>query len=187
MKKITLILLLGLSSLIYSQNYTVEQVEKTNDIKVVANFIKNNPNHPKTPEFRRKLYTMIDGNHTSSTKATTVTASPKTSTSSTKSEGKIKNNSSGENKKTAELLTHLFNNDPAKKEAYIHIKNQSQCAIVVKISGKKQYSLNVPARNSNYLLLPKGSYTITTTICGAKYSEVKNLQKDMEITLNAAL
>lgn len=185
MKKFLLILLLGVSGLVYSQNYTVEQVEKTNDVKVVANFIKNNPNHPKTPELKRKLYAMLNGDNPEIAKPTITSMQKKTSAASAKDDAKNRGEVSGENKKTAELLTHLFNNDPAKKEAYIHIKNLSKCNLLVKISGKKFYNLTVPAANSNYILLPKGSYTITTMVCDAKYSEVKNLQKDMEIALNA--
>lgn len=136
MKKFTLILLLGVSSLIYSQNYTVEQMEKTNDIKVVANFIKNNPNHPKTPEFRRKLYAMLNGGNPEIAKPTITPMQKKTTATSNKGDAKNRGEVSEENKKTAELLTHLFNNDPAKKEAYIHIKNLSKCNLLVKISGK---------------------------------------------------
>ena len=40
------------------------------------------------------------------------------------------------NKKTAELLTHLFNNDPNKRDAYIHIRNKSKCK-----KFKKPYNL----------------------------------------------
>jgi hypothetical protein len=60
MKK-TLFLFLFFFSLLYAaqSKYTAEQVEKTNDIKVIANFIKNNPNHPKTPAFKQKLANIV--------------------------------------------------------------------------------------------------------------------------------
>ena len=94
--------------------------------------------------------------------------------------------SNDKNKKTAELLTHIFNNDPNRKEAYVRIINKSKCNLIVKISGgKKFYNLNVPARNDNYILIPKGSYTITTMVCDAKYSSNKKIEKDVEITLNS--
>jgi hypothetical protein len=55
----------------------------------------------------------------------------------------------------------------------------------VKISGKKFYNLDVPAKNQNYILVDKGYYTLTTSVCDAKYSSVKNINKDIVVTLNA--
>ena len=40
--------------------YTVAQVEKSTDPQVIANFVKYNPTHPKTPEFKRKLLAVIN-------------------------------------------------------------------------------------------------------------------------------
>lgn len=168
---------------VYSQGYTVEQVEKTQDTKIVANFIKYNPNHPKTPEFRRKLYVMLSGGNSGMVKSNVAFIDKKTMTADVKREVKKGEVSEG-NKKTAELLTHLFNNDPTKSEAYIHIRNLSKCNLNINITGKSFYTLTVPAQNDNYILLPKGTYTIATSVCDAKYSSVKNIQKDTEITLN---
>lgn len=91
---------------------------------------------------------------------------------------------SEKNKKTAAMLTHLFNNDPMDKEAYINIKNRSKCNLIVKISGKKYYNLDVPANGQNYLLVDKGEYVLTTMVCDAKYSSLKKINKDIEIELN---
>ncbi|AZA52319.1 DUF6759 domain-containing protein [Chryseobacterium sp. G0201] len=91
---------------------------------------------------------------------------------------------SEKNKKTAAMLTHMFNNDPMDKEAYINIKNRSKCNLIVKISGKKYYNLDVPAKSQNYLLVDKGEYILTTMVCDAKYSSLKRINKDIEIELN---
>ena len=49
------------SSLACAQStYTAEQVEKSTDPQVIANFIKFNPTHPRTPEFKRKLLAVIN-------------------------------------------------------------------------------------------------------------------------------
>lgn len=184
MKKLLYLFLFLSGYFVMAQNYTVEQVEKTNDTKVVANFIKNNPNHPKTPEFKRKLYAMINNDKPAVAKPKVEPISKKEVATAIKKDVAKDGTVSEKNKKTAELLTHLFNNDPNKKEAYIHIKNKSKCNLIVKISGKKFYNLTVPANNDNYILVPKGSYTLTTSVCDAKYSSVKNIQKDTEITLN---
>jgi len=56
MKKTILLLFGFLSTGIFAQSqHTIEMTEKSNDPKVVANFIVNYPTHPKTPEFKRKL------------------------------------------------------------------------------------------------------------------------------------
>ncbi|MDO5616379.1 MAG: hypothetical protein Q4G16_09325 [Cruoricaptor ignavus] len=184
MSKTILFLFMFVGTLLSAQNYTEQQVDKTTDPKVVANFIKNNPNHPKTPEYKRKLYAMINGGSSTVAKPKIETINKKEMATAVKKDVRKSGTVSKGNQKTAELLTHLFNNDPNKREAYIHIKNKSKCNLLVKVSGKKFYNLTVPARNDNYILVNKGSYTITTSICDAQYSAVKNVQKDMEITLD---
>ncbi|WP_347216833.1 DUF6759 domain-containing protein [Chryseobacterium sp.] len=90
------------------------------------------------------------------------------------------------NKKTAAMLTHLFNNDINKNEAYVNIKNRSSCNLIVKINGKKYYNLSVPARGENFILVDKGEYVLTTMVCDAKYSSLKKITQDIEIALNVA-
>ncbi len=95
-----------------------------------------------------------------------------------------KNEPSEQSKRTAAMLTHMFNNDPMDKEAYINIKNRSKCNLIVKITGKKYYNLDVPAKGQNFILIDKGEYVLTTMVCDAKYSSLKNITKDIEIQLN---
>jgi hypothetical protein len=58
--------------------------------------------------------------------------------------------------------------------------------LVVKISGKKYYNLDVPAKGDNFVLIEKGDYVVTTSVCDAKYSSLKKINKDIEIQLNVA-
>ncbi|WP_265129367.1 DUF6759 domain-containing protein [Chryseobacterium oranimense] len=108
------------------------------------------------------------------------------SVSSAKTAGVAKSGPSEANKKTAAMLTHLFNNDMNKNEAYVNIKNRSSCNLVVKISGKKYYNLTVPAKGQNFILIDKGEYILTTMVCDAKYSSIKKVTQDIEIALNVA-
>lgn len=98
----------------------------------------------------------------------------------------VKSEPSEANKKTAAMLTHLFNNDINKNEAYVNIKNRSSCNLIVKINGKKYYNLSVPARGENFILVDKGEYILTTMVCDAKYSSLKKITQDIEIALNVA-
>ncbi|PTT41760.1 hypothetical protein DBR28_03565, partial [Chryseobacterium sp. HMWF028] len=102
------------------------------------------------------------------------------STGSAKSAGASKAGPSEENKRTAAMLTHLFNNDINKNEAYVNIKNRSTCNLIVKISGKKYYNLTVPAKGENFILVDKGEYVMTTMVCDAKYSSIKKITQDIE-------
>lgn len=189
MKKFIYFLFLFISVFSYSQSkYTAAQVEKSTDAQVIANFIKYNPNHPKTPEFKRKLFAVINGNKTPAQQAKIAkpTIAP-LNANKLKNETKrsaASNNSSTHRKRTEDLLNHLFNSDPSSKTAYVQIVNKSKCNLLVKISGKRFYNLNVPANNENFILIDKGSYSVTTSVCDAKYSSNKNITKDIVITLN---
>ncbi|MEC5393717.1 DUF6759 domain-containing protein [Bergeyella sp. RCAD1439] len=180
-EKILFLMVVFFSVAFSAQNYTVEQVEKTTDPKVVANFVKNNPDHEKTPEFKRKLYAMINGGNSA-------VAKPKVEPINRKevaSQAKKGSGVSEKDQRTAEILTHLLNNNSNSRQAYLHIRNRSKCNLVLKISGKKFYNLTVPAQNDNYILLDKGKYTLTTSICDAKYTSVKEVNSDLEITLGS--
>ena len=163
---------------------TAEQVEKSTDPKVFAGFIKANPNHPKTPEFKRKPYAMVMGDKPAVAKPEVKKLEPAVLKKEVKKDVKT-GNVDANTKKTVDLLNHLFNSDPNSRQAYIQIENKSKCNLIVKISGKKFYNLDVPARNKNFILVDKGSYTLTTSVCDAKYSSVKNVNKDLAIILNA--
>ncbi len=190
MYKYLFFLSLFFSSLSFAQsNYTAAQVEKSTDIKVIASFIKSNPTHPKTPEFRRKLVAVMNNDKPATQKAAVAKPTVKPiSTAKLKTAIKkdvAKDGSNDKNKRTADLLNHLFNTDPSSKSAYVQIVNKSKCNLIVKISGKRYFNLDVPAKNQNFILIDKGTYTITTSVCDAKYSSSKNINKDIVITLNA--
>lgn len=189
MKKIFYFLLILFSFFANAQKVTEQQAEASTDAKVIANFIKYNPDHPRTPEFKRKLFAII--NTGKSPAQQEKVAKPVVSKlesdlkAPTKSTGSSKSATSARNQKTADLLTHMFSNDPNRKEAYVQITNKSKCNLIVKISGKKFYNLTVPANNQNFILIDKGTYTFSSSICDAKYSETKNIRDDIAITLNA--
>lgn len=190
MKKILYLFCFLSSLLVFSQSkYTADQVEKSTDPQVIANFVKFNPDHPRTPAFKQKLFAIINSNKTPAAKA--AVAKPTVAPINTvKLEAAVKKDIAKDgvndkHRKTAALLTHMFNNDPSSKEAYVQIVNKSKCNLIVKISGKRFYNLDVPANNQNFILIDKGSYTLTTMVCDAKYSSSKNIGKDIVITLNA--
>ncbi|KIA90219.1 hypothetical protein OA86_03245 [Kaistella jeonii] len=168
--------------------YTADQVEKSTDPQVIANFIKYNPTHPRTPEFKRKLLAVINNDKSPAKKAAVAKPTVKAINTEKLEKAVIRGAAKGEpsekNKRTAELLTHIFSNDTSSKTAYVQIINKSKCNLIVKISGKRFYNLDVPAHNQNFVLVDKGTYILTTSVCDAKYSSSKNINKDIVVTLN---
>lgn len=195
--------------------YTEAEAENSSEPRIIAGFLKQNPGHARTDFFKKKLMTIIMADNSPEAKPTIkplskskiekivsnnelnkgkVLASNTKSTSiperdlSYASVGNTskKSEPSDKAKKTASMLTHLFNHDPSDKEAYINIKNKSNCRLIVKISGKKYYNLDVPAKGQNFLMIEKGEYVLTTMVCDAKYSSLKKINKDIEIQLDVS-
>ena len=195
MKKWYILLLLMLFSIacaqkkksaakVMAEKLTAGQAQMSNDPKVIASFIKANPDDPNTPALKIKLVQLI-------TPANDIAAKPKVEPLT---KGKLvkevkrdlKDGVNDKSKMAAKVLTHLFDNNPNKREAYVQIVNRSSCNLLVKFSGKgNYYNLDVPANNQNYILIDKGNYMLTTSICDAKYSSAKNINRDIAITLKS--
>ncbi len=183
MKKIFLLLLFLVSVSTFSQ-VSVFEAKRTTDKTVVEKFIRDNPKHPAVPELEQKLLALKYGGNPKIAKPvvtpmteTKIEKTSKVGTTATRGEP------SEQAKNTAAMLTSLFSNDPNKKEAIVQFVNKSKCVLVIKISGKKFYNLTVPANGQNYILVEKGNYTISTSICDAIYNQNKDLTKDLIITL----
>ncbi|MDF2932990.1 MAG: hypothetical protein K0R36_2321 [Chryseobacterium sp.] len=232
MKKLFLILFLSIFCLGFSQKrkkaktkvvaeketviiYTETEAETSNEPRIIAGFLKQNPGHARTDFFKKRLITIIMADNSPEAKPTIKPLSKnkiekivsnselnkgKEMAANTGSAAKPERNvsyaslgstskkaePSDKAKKTANMLTHIFNHDPSDKEAYINIKNKSNCRLIVKISGKKYYNIDVPAKGQNFILIEKGEYVLTTMVCDAKYSSLKKIHRDIEIQLDVA-
>lgn len=183
--KLLLLILLVFSTFSFSQ--TSQELDKamlSKDPKEIAEFIKKYPNNKNTPFLQRKLNSMTGSRNAAAKPSIQPLNTEKLEKQVEKSEAKGEPDAKA--KRTAEVLTHLFNNDPNKKDAYVLIRNKSECNLIVKFEGKKFYNLDVPKMGENYILVQKGTYRITTMICNAQYASVKNVTQDIEINLNAA-
>lgn len=191
--------------------YTEAEASSTQEPIVLARFLKQNPTHPKYNDYKRKLAELIIAGNTSKSdnqntdvaknsapngarieeareKARLLAANnKKTSAPSlpdSKSSEKNSSASSEKAKKTADMLTRLFNGSDNQSDALINIRNKSKCNLSVQISGKKNYNLEVSANSRNYILVDKGDYLLSTKVCDAKYSSAKKIDKDIEIVLS---
>ena len=183
--KLLLLILLVFSTFSFSQ--TSQELDKamlSKDPSVIAEFIKKYPNNKNTAFLQRKLNSMAGSGNAAAKPSIQPLNTEKLEKQVEKSEAKGEPDAKA--KRTAEVLTHLFNNDPNKKDAYVLIRNKSECNLIVKFEGKKFYNLDVPKMGENYILVQKGTYRITTMICNAQYASVKNITQDLEINLNAA-
>ena len=183
--KLLLLILLVFSTFLFSQ--TSQELDKamlSKDPSVIAEFIKKYPNNKNTAFLQRKLNSMAGRGNAAAKPSIQPLNTDKLEKQVEKSEAKGEPDAKA--KRTAEVLTHLFNNDPNKKDAYVLIRNKSECNLIVKLEGKNFYNLDVPKMGENYILVQKGTYRITTMICNAQYASVKNVTQDIEINLNAA-
>lgn len=186
MKKIFLLLFITTGITIFSQS--VFEAKQTTDRAVVEKFIRSNPNHPAVPQLKQKAlslkYSASPASATVAKPTITQMTERKIEKTSKVGTAAAKGQPSEQAKNTAAILTSIFNEDPNKKEAVVQFVNKSKCILVIKISGKKFYNLTVPANGQNYILVDKGNYAVTTSICDAAYNSNKAFTKDVIITLN---
>lgn len=182
MKKFFYLSFLLAFGLIFAQSkYTEADVEKSTDAQVIANFIKHNPTHPRVAEFKTKLYRIVVGDPVEAKPEVAAINSRKLAQSVKRDARKGK--ADGNTQKTVDLLNHLFSTND-RKEAYVQIENRSKCNLIIKISGKKFYNLDVPAKSHNFILIDKGTYKLSTMVCDSEYATTKTITKDIVIALN---
>ena len=85
--------------------------------------------------------------------------------------------------KTVQLLNTLFNEDISNNEVAVLFKNNSDCNMVLKIQGETFYNLPVPAKGENTIVIKKGSYLFTSSVCDVEYSSKKEINKSMMVKI----
>jgi hypothetical protein len=85
--------------------------------------------------------------------------------------------------KTLKLLNTMFNEDINSNEAILLFRNNSDCNMVLKITGKKFYNLAVPSHNENFIVLNKDDYSISGNVCDVKYTSQKQIKKNIQIVI----
>lgn len=90
--------------------------------------------------------------------------------------------------KTAEVLSYLLNDDdPADRYTALVIENTSGCDIIVRavqIGDGRIYNFPIPRNGKNYFKIAKGSYTLRSNVCEAKYYSQKNISESLIITIS---
>ncbi|KQT31120.1 hypothetical protein ASG22_18985 [Chryseobacterium sp. Leaf405] len=85
--------------------------------------------------------------------------------------------------KTIKLLNTMFNEDISSKEVIFLFKNESDCNLVLRIQGKDFYNMAIPAKGENFIVINKGTYTLTSNVCDVSYTSKKDINKSLLLTI----
>lgn len=176
-----ILLLLSTSSAFSQTKEEIDKIMRSQDPKELSSFIKKYPSNPNANFLSNRLKNLTASQASIARPAIQPLNSKKLSK---ETERKTESGKADANtEKTVNLLNNLFSTDRNKSEVFVMIKNNSNCNLIVKVDGKKFFNLDIPKKGDNYLLVPKGTYKITTKICDASYQSTKNLTEDTQIVL----
>lgn len=185
-------------NLISAQKKGSNDILKSVDIKEIEEYIKNtHPDDPKKSVLKPKLIALKNAEWTKGARTAKpmearpiISDIPKSIMRNPHSDDaeefkKLIAETSAEHKeKTVKLLNAMFNEDITRKEAILLFKNNSDCNIVLRIEGKDYYNLAVPAHGENFIVINKGSYTLSSNICDMKYISRKDIKKSIFVTID---
>ncbi|MGN7864452.1 DUF6759 domain-containing protein [Chryseobacterium sp.] len=181
----------------YAQKGSKDILKSTN-IREIEEYLKNaHPDDPKRSVLKPKLIALKNAEWTKGARtAKPMEARPiisdipksimRNPASDDAEEFKrlIVESSSEHKEKTVKLLNAMFNEDITRKEAILLFKNNSDCNIVLRIEGKDYYNLAVPAHGENFIVINKGSYTLSSNVCDMKYISQKDIKKSIFVTID---
>ncbi|MEJ5104849.1 DUF6759 domain-containing protein [Chryseobacterium sp. MYb328] len=182
---------------IYSQKGNKDILKSTN-IKEIEEYLKTaHPDDPKKSVLKPKLIALKNSEWTKGSRtAKPMEARPviadipknamKDPNSNEAEEFKrlLAETSAEHKEKTAQLLNTMLNEDITKKESILLFKNNSDCNIVLRIEGKDYYNLAVPAHGENFIIVNKGSYTLSSNVCDMKYFSQKDIKRSIFVTID---
>lgn len=186
-----------LPGFIYTQKSSKDILKSTN-IKEIEEYLKNaHPDDPKRSVLKPKLIALKNAAWTKGARtAKPMEARPiisdipksvmRNPNSNDAEEFKrlLVESSSEHKEKTVKLLNAMFNEDINRKEAILLFRNNSDCNIVLRVEGKDYYNLAVPAHGENFVVINKGSYTLSSNVCDMKYTSLKDIKKSIFVTID---
>lgn len=186
-------------NLISAQKKGSKDILKSTDIKEIEEYIKNaHPDDPKKSVLKPKLIALKNAEWTKGARTAkpmearpVISDIPKSIMRNPNSDDAeefkklIAENSAEHKEKTVKLLNAMFNEDITRKEAILLFKNNSDCNIVLRVEGKDYYNLAVPAHGENFIVINKGSYTLSSNICDIKYFSQKDIKKSIFVTVDS--
>lgn len=201
MKKFTLIISLCfflISCKVNSSENAFQNILESKSIPEIEHFLKTcHPDDPRKSVLKPKLIALKNTEWTKGGKnAHPMEARPiiseipshimnRSNSSETEEYKRLLASTSREHQdKTVKLLNAMFNEDITSKEVILLFRNNSDCNLVVRISGKDFYNMAVPAKSENFIVINKGNYTLASNVCDILYSSKKDLNKSIFLTIN---
>ena len=196
MKKIAFIFLIILSGVVSAQK---KDILKSQNIGEIEHFLKTaHPEDPRRIVLKPKLAALKNSKWTEGAKtAKPMAARPlitdipnvviniPASAEAEEFKSLMMETSDAHKAKTVKLLNTLFDQDINRKEAIVLIQNNSDCNLILRFQGEKDfYNIAVPTKGENTLVLNKETYQLTSNVCDVKYTSTKNISQNQMITLN---
>ena len=185
-----LFLAMTLTNITFAQKNS-KNIIKSTDIQEIEAYLKTtHPDDPKKTVLKRKLVHLkneqwTQGKHT----AKPMEARPFENIPSHVSEAEefnrlILSNPQQHKDKTVQLLNTMFNEDISSKDIILLLKNETNCNLILRIQGKGNYNMAIASRGENFIVINKGSYTLTSNVCNNTYSSKKVITKGTLLTIN---
>lgn len=193
----------------FAQRMNYEQVKVSEDSEEIERFIKRNPKHYKVGYLKyrlAKIRRMEDKEYKKEVTKKTISVKdfregiahqrenyddPNSKFKFEREEKMIADSKAGKKKNvqnnqsnTTELLNHLLGSSKHSKKAYLKVQNASKCPIVFNIKGRKNYTLKISSKKEGHILIMKGMYTLSSTICNAVFKKRKKITSDMTMKLS---
>lgn len=121
----------------------------------------------------------------SSIKPIVITAKPKINKNDEEAFEALMNSEAEKNKKalTAQVLNEMLGKDVNDELSLLLVKNNSDCNMVLKVEGKSNYNMPIPANGQNAIMVEKGFYQLKGNVCELKYESEKDLNKNILVSL----
>lgn len=121
----------------------------------------------------------------SSINAVIINKKPKASKEDEEAFAALMNSENEKNKKelTAQILNEMLGNDVKDELSLLLVKNNSECNMVLKVVGKNNYNLPIPAKGQNAIMVEKGIYQLKGNVCELSYEAQKDLNKNILVSL----
>jgi hypothetical protein len=121
----------------------------------------------------------------SSINAVIINKKPKASKEDEEAFAALMNSENEKNKKelTAQILNEMLGNDVKDELSLLLVKNNSECNMVLRVVGKNNYNLPIPAKGQNAIMVEKGIYQLRGNVCELSYEAQKDLNKNILVSL----
>lgn len=125
----------------------------------------------------------VNGREFSSIKSVVINA--KTNKSDEEEFEALMNSENEKNKKafTAQVLNEMLGNDQSDVLSLLLVKNISACNMILRVEGKTNYNVPIPANGQNAIMVEKGLYQLKGNVCELRYESQKDLNKNLLVAI----